>query len=426
MVLSSSPLGGKDRIAQLAQDWLARLKGAGLIEDGAACEDAALEAASATAEALEVSTGSVGMRKTTLLRRHASRLVELISSPDLLGQSGSLEGLIAGCSALEDAVMRSLTENGSPEAETTLRIGELFGWVIAHASIVFLSGDAQEPHAAHIGRDAADAAGRNRIGYPADELLKLKEEFIAVASHELKTPLTSVKAYSQMVRRQIERQLADGSISREMAPDLHRIAGHLAVIDGQADRLCRLINEFLDISRLESGSFQMDTRIVDLTELTTRAIHVFEDIVESSRVNLSTYDKPILVRANADRMEQVIANILQNAHMYSPLGKPIEVSTGIVHCRETGKTWGEVCVKDYGIGITEVDLPHIFERFYHPSSAEGRHYYGIGIGLYISAQITRKHNGEIWATSKPRNGSTFGVRLPLIGLHSPTDSPVSC
>lgn len=423
MAIINGSLSGKDKIAQVARDWITLLKEAGLIGDSNESEEAALEAAAVTASAVNLIQGSNGQGKEPLLLSHVHRLADLISDPALLGWSRSPDSIVTGSSALQDTVMRSLAEFGAPpEPNEALEIGKFFGWVTAHASIAATHRQANPlPAGVNQGDDDASDKG-DRMEKEAGSLLALKEEFISVASHELKTPLTSVKAYAQMAQRQLQRQLADGTISSEMVPNLERIAGHMAVINAQADRLCRLINEFLDISRLESGALEMNTRIIDLTVLTTRAIRVFEDTIESSRVNLSAHSEPILVQADADRMEQVVINLLMNAHMYSPLARPIEVTTDIVRCQQTDKLWGEIRVRDYGIGIAEADLPNIFERFYSSSHPEDLQYHGIGVGLYISAEITRKHNGEIWATSARKKGSTFGVKLPLVD-RTPRECP---
>jgi two-component system phosphate regulon sensor histidine kinase PhoR len=223
--------------------------------------------------------------------------------------------------------------------------------------------------------------------------LERKDEFISVASHELKTPLTSIKGYLQLMENQTMLTPADTKLFISKA--------NIAV-----NKLQHLINDLLDVSRIEAGKLEFDRKAIDLSNLVNNCL-------ENNRYVYSSYniqgevENGIHVLGNEDRLEQVLMNLLGNAVKYSPERKDI-----IVKVQRNG-TKGIVSVTDFGNGILPDDQPRIFERFYR--SDENKYStQGLGMGLFISSEIIREHDGKIWVQSKPGEGSVFTFTLPLI------------
>ncbi|NHA02638.1 HAMP domain-containing histidine kinase [Mucilaginibacter sp. HC2] len=222
-------------------------------------------------------------------------------------------------------------------------------------------------------------------------LMEQKDEFISIASHELKTPLTTVKAFFQLVRR-------------EMDP-ANRLAALSVKAGNQLDRLDRLVNELLDVSRLNAGKMTYNFEEFDLAELVEECL---DNMRESHPRVLFLMEGCILPQVCADRhrIEQLLMNLLGNAVKYAPDGPEVRL-----FCSDLGGQV-EISVQDYGIGISAEDLAHLFERFYRAGAAVDR-FQGLGLGLFISAEIIRRHGGLIRAASEPGKGSTFTFTLPL-------------
>lgn len=226
--------------------------------------------------------------------------------------------------------------------------------------------------------------------------LRQKDDFISIASHELKTPLTSIGLQAYINKK----RLAAGE------PLTVDWVGKLVdTTDRQVARLMRLVDDMLDISRINSGQIRISKQPVDLVQL-VRA--------ETERLapQLAAADCAIEIETTAQamgewdphRMEQVVGNLLTNAIRYAP-GKPIKVS---VACNDTEAT---VCVQDYGDGIPLADQARIFERFERAGSAVA----GLGLGLYICRELVSLHQGTIEVESKPGQGARFTVRVPIAG-----------
>jgi two-component system sensor histidine kinase VicK len=221
-----------------------------------------------------------------------------------------------------------------------------------------------------------------------------KNDFIAMASHELKTPLTSIKAYIQLLAKKIG-QTDDPFINNA-----------LIKASGQVNKMSDLIYGFLDLSRLESGKLQINHEPFDINEL------VKEIIAETLLVNPTNtiVFKPareIIVNADREKIEQVISNFLSNAIKYSP-----KESTIKVNCKITGDNV-QIAVADKGIGIKQKDQEKIFQRFYRAENEKLKNISGFGIGLYLSTEIIQRHKGKIWVESEEDKGSTFYFSIPL-------------
>jgi PAS domain S-box-containing protein len=219
-----------------------------------------------------------------------------------------------------------------------------------------------------------------------------KDEFLSIASHEMKTPLTSVKAYLQLLELSLDK-------NNEKANSFTKKA-ILSV-----DRLKDLIAELLDVSKIQNGRLNLNISNFDFNEM-------IDDAIENIQYNspkhslIKTGKIAQLVNADRERLQQVIINLLSNAVKYSPDSKDIFINAYIENNQLT------VSVKDNGIGISENNLSKIFERYYR---VEGQdiHFQGLGIGLFISMDIVRRHDGKLWVESEVGKGSTFYFTLPL-------------
>lgn len=229
------------------------------------------------------------------------------------------------------------------------------------------------------------------------EVERIKDEFTSIASHELRTPLTSLKAAGQLLLRR----------TRQGEYPPHGI-GLINTIVQQADRMTRLIEELLDVSRIQSGKLPFKLEKFDLATLVTEA-------VETSQMSHPEYtfdvhaDEQVLVRADKDRISQVLSNLLDNAVKYNTPGGSVRVG---VRARENAQE-AELTVTDRGIGFEPQQSEEVFERFARLGNV-ANHSRGMGLGLFICRQIMEAHGGNIEAHSDgPGKGATFTVTLPL-------------
>lgn len=229
----------------------------------------------------------------------------------------------------------------------------------------------------------------------AEVALQLRDEFLSIAAHELKTPLTNLSGYVQLILRQLKR-------AEQLEPT--RVVRALEVMKGQADKLSRLLNQLLDISRLEDGKLMLERQPTDLTLLIQQIV----SNAHASSQHTITLTLPPSLEAPVDplRLEQVLTNLLDNAIKYSPDGGPIDV---VLSQPEPAAV--ELSVRDRGLGIPPEKREQIFERFYQ-AHGDG-HMGGLGLGLYISHQIVKLHGGEIRAEFPPDGGTRFIVHLPI-------------
>lgn len=224
-----------------------------------------------------------------------------------------------------------------------------------------------------------------------------KDEFISMASHELKTPLSSLKGMTQLLRRRLER-----SGSPEVA--------NLANMENSIRRMEVLVNDLLGISSIEMGMFNLHYQQCDITDLCHKIAEEYRlSVNPQPTIVLDISEEPIQMDIDVERIGQVLLNLLSNARKYSSSDTPIYLS---VH-RE-----GEMCkiaVRDTGVGIPTEVIPHLFERFYRVPGIEVQtgSSIGFGLGLYITYQIVHHHGGQIGVESTPGLGSTFSVLLPL-------------
>jgi signal transduction histidine kinase len=252
------------------------------------------------------------------------------------------------------------------------------------------------------------------------EANRLKDEFMSLVAHELRNPLTTVKGYTQMIQRQLRKTgTNEGQIK------------HLDLIVEQSDRMTRLVEDLLDLARIEAGRFELRLNSADLALLTARAIETYQSNTSKHVLTLtlaSGADHTLYTGFyDVDRLSQVISNLLSNAIKYSPQGGVIAVNlyrqsgadlsvampSGIVANLPTDLL--HFSITDSGIGIPHDQQEALFERFFRSSLSRASGLPGLGLGLHISSQIITLHNGYMWAESSGENlGSTFHFFLPFV------------
>jgi len=233
------------------------------------------------------------------------------------------------------------------------------------------------------------------------EVDRMKDEFISVVSHELRTPLTAIRGSLGL--------LAAGKAGE--VPERGRRMLEIAVQN--TDRLIRLINDILDLERIESGKVAMETAPVDAATLAHQAAEVMQPMADRAAVALFVDAAPVRLVADADRILQVLTNLISNAVKFSPEGGRVDVRVA------RGEGVARFAVADRGRGIPADRLESIFERFQQVDSSDSRQKGGTGLGLAICRTIVTQHGGEIWAESTPGEGSTLRFTLPLAAPDAP-------
>jgi signal transduction histidine kinase len=256
---------------------------------------------------------------------------------------------------------------------------------------VFTERDARA--AEGIADQAAIAIENARLYEEAQRSVQLRDKFLGIASHELKTPLTVFKGYALLLARQLKR----GSLDPAQLPG---IVDQLVLHSG---RLEDLVNDLLDTSRIQHGRLELQPESLDLVALTATVLERFED--EPRHVLTLDAPEPVVGKWDPGRIDQVLTNLIGNAVKYSPDGGEVHVSV-----REVDNEV-HIAVRDQGIGISPLDQGEVFQPF-RRLHTDARVIAGTGLGLYISSQIVARHGGSIEVESTPGKGSTFTVRLP--------------
>ena len=263
-------------------------------------------------------------------------------------------------------------------------------------------GEEDLPITRELAARAAVAVDNARLLNDATEALRLRDDFLAIASHDMRTPLAAILGYLQLARRRL---------AASDAPDLDRIGDYLASAEATTNRLTGLVADLMDISLLRSGQpLPLDRSRISLSELAGRIVEQHRRLAPDSPISLETNADPVVVDTDVRRLERVLDNLVGNAVKFSPPGAEITVSATAAD--------GSACltVTDRGRGIPEGELGSIFERYRRGSNALGVR--GTGLGLAGSREIVRQLGGEIEVSSRLGEGSTFTVRLPL-----PDDAP---
>jgi signal transduction histidine kinase/CHASE3 domain sensor protein len=227
-----------------------------------------------------------------------------------------------------------------------------------------------------------------------EDLSRLKDEFLSIASHELRTPVTSIKGYTQLSKMLIK----EG--------DLNTSEEYLDIALDQIDRMSRLILELLDVSRIETGRLEIRREPIAWPHFVRDVVHHHHTSVSDRRFHVSVPEDGKVVTGDRDRLEQVLGNLLENAVKYSPDGSDVTVTVD-----DRGDSF-VTAVSDRGIGIPTDELAQVFERFHRGRQVSSTNYGGLGLGLYITKQIVERHGGSIWVDSKEGQGTSFYFSLP--------------
>jgi signal transduction histidine kinase len=313
------------------------------------------------------------------------------------------------------------------------RSGEVLGGLFFGHSRAGVFTERAERVVAGLAAQTAIAMDNARLYEQAQRAVRQRDEFMSIAAHELKTPITTLRGFAQLTLRRLARH--------QDAVDVDRLQQALQAIDQQSDKLNRLVTQLLDVSRIEAGKLAPQTTPTDLTGLVESITAAAQANTTQHTISIRTPDAartrqgaiaPALDVTATDsgceagscgaalvalvdplRIEQVVANLVDNAVKYSPEGGSIEVELSAPD-PETVR----LAVRDHGIGIPAEHRARIFDRFYQ---AHGDRFAGIGLGLYVSRQIVELHRGRIEVECPPEGGTRFVVTLPAARVDAPAD-----
>jgi signal transduction histidine kinase len=242
------------------------------------------------------------------------------------------------------------------------------------------------------------------------EVDRLKSDFISMVSHELRTPLSVIKGYASTL------------LNPRLELDADKQTRFIRGINDASDRLTRLIDNLLSVSRLESGRFKLNTQAIDLGEQVRKVVTNLRASAGSRSLQFRLPPESVWVRADRDQIEQVLVNLLSNAIKYTPDGGDILAELTIISGalapsdltapEPEHRRWALLAVRDRGIGIPPNQIRLVFDKFYRGDAPDVRRVPGTGLGLYICRSIVESHQGHIWVESQSGRGSTFYVALP--------------
>lgn len=304
----------------------------------------------------------------------------------------------AGCSMVEK-VLESMAGH---QASDTVANGKTLPKT---ATIINKSGAQLQMPVAHVPIEAnGKQTGFLTIVYvlQANTVQQAQTDFVSTVSHELRTPLTSIKGFADTILRAGDRL------------DVSQQRRYVGIIKDQADRLTRLVEDLLAVSRLESKRLQFTIRAIDLAEAIERVVMHLTEKASDHRIRVDIHPGLLPVLADADRLEQILTNLVDNAIKYSPAKTTVTVVARMVQRESQGGEWVEFAVTDEGAGIPEEHLPKIFAKFGRLDNPLVRQTEGTGLGLYITRSLVIALGGEIEVASKPGR-TTFTVRLPSGG-----------
>lgn len=230
---------------------------------------------------------------------------------------------------------------------------------------------------------------------------EIKNTFTSIISHELKTPVALIKGYAQTLARPDAEW--DGETARQ----------GLEIIEEEADRLEALINNLLDVSRIQAQGLKLDYAYVNLVDLINKVADAYQYQTDQHQIEVDVPEDFPTIWGDSERLRQVLTNLMGNAIKYSPNGGLIRIGGWTDVIAATGKPQVVLYVADEGIGIPKDELAHIFDRFYRIDTTLGRRTAGAGLGLFLCKAIVEAHGGQIWARAEPSKGTTFTFSLPI-------------
>lgn len=233
------------------------------------------------------------------------------------------------------------------------------------------------------------------LGAVASEKQRLEErknEFISIASHELKTPIATLKGYTQILEQHLQKNKDPG------------VRLYISKLSYQLDKLTKLVNDLLDVSKIQVGKLELHKENLEISKLVKEVVEDMQLNSKHKIVFKQQGERQIM--ADRDRISEVVTNLISNAIKYSPKSNKVLVQT-------IGNGNGVlISVQDFGIGISEKDKERIFERFFQADTRIRKSFSGLGLGLYISSEIIRRHGGDIWVDSVKGKGTTITFKLP--------------
>jgi PAS domain S-box-containing protein len=247
--------------------------------------------------------------------------------------------------------------------------------------------------------EAAERA--SRAAEAAGDAVRQRDEFLSVAAHELRTPITGLRTAAQVILRAFRRNTA-------MPED--RLLRMVTVIDQESEKLARLVSQLLDLSRLEAGKLALEFNEVDIAALVRGVVDRMQVAASAVPIRVAA-PEVLMISVDALRMEQVLTNLIDNAMKFSPDGGGITVA-----CSHAAPHMVELSVRDHGIGLPPSEREQIFERFYQVNASERST--GLGLGLYVTREIVERHGGRIWAETPPDGGDRFVIQIPA-RVHDP-------
>jgi PAS domain S-box-containing protein len=356
--------------------------------------DAKLTLANRAAITLWGATWSEGQPMASFLARTGIRFMQPTGQPFPLDRLPSIQALRAGREVIQ-AQMHILRPDG-------VSIPLLVTSVPLPASI-FLGGASQPSDASEIEPDRERMAQR------------VKDEFVTLAAHELRTPIAVASGYAQMLLRASNGQ----EETEQEAPLAPWQEDALRDINSAMGRLTALTDDLLDVTRLQAGQLQLSKEPHDLVALSHRICRRMQTTTTRHEIQLDTQVKHLIVDIDVRRIEQTLHNLINNAIKYSPAGGVVKVT--LRHFEPSAEQGAsrpsaEMTVEDHGLGIPEDQQGMIFERFGRARNAQELGIEGTGLGLYLCREILAAHDGRIWFESKEGQGTTFHVVIPLLDL----------
>lgn len=230
---------------------------------------------------------------------------------------------------------------------------------------------------------------------------KRKDDFISTATHELKTPITSMRLFAEIVEKQTEER--GDRIALESVRELNV----------QLDRLTALMNYLLDVAKVQQGRLELNKTFFDVNQFIEGVILMVKSVSKERAINFIKDKSKKEIYADRERLGQVLTNLISNSVKYSAKEKEIIVKS------ENIKNNIVISVQDFGTGIPEAEQKLIFNRFYRANNAIDRHISGIGLGLYVAMQIVKAHHGKMWVKSSKNKGSTFYLSIPMKNKKAP-------
>ncbi len=387
-------------------------------------EIAKLEVLAARAASMVEAADFADERETLLqLANEAQRRLELVigTMPEAVVISGPPDGKIVGYNAAAEEILGSLSEPEdkvalparlkllSTDAEENQQLPHLralqTGEVISGIELLVTRPDGRETpvlaSAAPIrepdGVIAAVVIVFRDIG-ALKEASRIKDEFVSVVSHELRSPLTPIRGFVQLVAKDLDREGGHGN----HVVWLNSIAGHV-------DRMTRLVDDLLDVSRLKAGSLDIRPEDCDLVKICREIVHAKTATAGDHRFELVAHAKSVMGQWDSDRLHQIVDNLISNAIKYSPSKGVVTIDVG------TDPATGDavLTVSDEGSGIAEEDRERVFSAFYRTREATDSQIAGLGLGLYICHEIVMAHGGTISVGKSANSGAAFTVRLPM-------------